>query len=98
MYYYFAQFHPDEEKPDIYNVSFPDLPGCVTFGTGLDDAMTQAMDALAGYLEVEMERGEEIPFPSDMETAKAKAEAQNRELKIPSHEGTLYLIVPAEPN
>ena len=97
MYYYFAQFHPDEEKPDVYNVSFPDLPGCVTFGTGLDDAMTQAMDALTGYLEVEMERGEEIPSPSDMETAKAKAEAENRELEIPPHEGTLYLLVPADP-
>ena len=97
MYYYFAQFHPDEEHPEIYNVSFPDLPGCFTFGSGLNDAMTQAMDALTGYLEVEMERGEKIPSPSDMETAKARAEAENRELDIPPHEGVLYLLVPADP-
>lgn len=97
MQYYFAQFLPDEEQPDVYNVSFPDLPGCVTFGTGLDEAMTQAMDALTAYLEVEMARGEKIPEASDMETARAKAEAEDKQLDIPPHPGTLYLLVPADP-
>lgn len=97
MQYYFAQFQPDETQPDVYNVSFPDLPGCVTFGTGLDTAMTYAMDALTAYLEVEMERGEAIPEASDMATAKAKAEAQDRELDIPPHPGTIYMLVPADP-
>lgn len=97
MQYYFAQFHPDEEQPDVYNVSFPDLPGCITFGHGINDAMTQAMDVLTAYLEVEMERGEEIPEASDMETAKAKAEAEDIKLDIPPHPGTIYLLVGADP-
>lgn len=97
MYYYFAQFHPDEEQPDVYNVSFPDLPGCLAFGTGLDETMAQAMDALTGYLEVEMDQGAEIPPPSGLERVKVLAEAENRELGVPPHERTLYLLVPADP-
>lgn len=97
MYYYFAQFLPDEEQPGVYNVSFPDLPGCDTFGTGMDGAMQAAMDALTGYLEVEMDRGEAIPEASDYATAKARAEAQARELDIAVPDGTLYQMVPADP-
>lgn len=97
MYYYFAQFYPSEENPNIYNVSFPDLPGCFTFGEGLAEAMSQAMDALTGYLEVEMERGEEIPAPSDLQTVIAKAEAENREIGLRPKEGVLYQLVPADP-
>lgn len=97
MYYYFAQFLPDEEQPGVYNVSFPDLPGCDTFGSGMDGAMRAAMDALTGYLEVEQDRGQSIPEPSDFATAKANAEAQARELDIVVPEGTLYQMVPADP-
>lgn len=97
MHYYFAQFLADEEQPGVYNVSFPDLPGCDTFGTGMEGAMQAAMDALTGYLEVEMDRGEAIPSPSDYVTAKAKAEAQARELDIAVPEDTLYLLVPTDP-
>lgn len=97
MYFYFAQFMPAEDQFDVYNVSFPDLPGCVTFGKGLNEAMSMAIDALTGYLEVEMDEGNEIPAASDMETARAKAEEENRELDILPQEGTMYLLVPAEP-
>lgn len=97
MYYYFAQFLPDKEQPGVYNVSFPDLPGCDTFGTGMDGAMQAAMDALTGYLEVEMDRGETLPEASDYATAKARAESQARELDIAVPDGTLYQLVPADP-
>jgi predicted RNase H-like HicB family nuclease len=36
----------DAEYKDVYNVSFPDVPGCFTFGEGIDDAMYMAQDAL----------------------------------------------------
>jgi predicted RNase H-like HicB family nuclease len=36
----------DVEYKDVYNVSFPDVPGCFTFGEGIDDAMYMAQDAL----------------------------------------------------
>lgn len=97
MYYYFAQFLADESQIGVYNVSFPDLPGCDTFGTGTDGAMLAAMDALTGYLEVEMDRGEAIPEPSDYMTAKTKAEVQARKLDIAVPEETMYLLVPSDP-
>ena len=96
MHYYYAQFLPDDVQKGVFNVSFPDLPGCDTFGTGIDGAMQAAMDALAGYLEVEMDRGETLPEPSDYATAVAKAEEQARELDIAVTPGTLYQLVPAE--
>ncbi len=97
MYYYYAQFLPDAEQEGVFNVSFPDLPGCFTFGTGINDAMQQAMDALTGYLEVEMDRGEAIPAPSDYQTAKARAEQQARDLGLKVSDATLYQLVPADP-
>ena len=97
MYYYYAQFLPDASQKGVYNVSFPDLPGCDTFGMGMNGAMQAAMDALTGYLEVEMDRGATLPEPSDYAAAVAKAEAQARELDIAVTEDTLYQLVPADP-
>ncbi len=96
MFYYFAQFYPQEEGTG-YSVIFPDMPGCNTCGDDLQEAMQMAMDALTGYLEVAKDRGEEIPEPSDYKTAKAKGEAYYAELDIPPNEGTLYMLVPADP-
>ena len=39
-----------EREDDYYNVSFPDLPGCNTFGKGLQQSFDMAEDALALYL------------------------------------------------
>lgn len=97
MYYYFAQFSPDEENPETYSVHFPDFPGCITCGDSLEEAMTMAMEALTGYIESEIEDGVDLPAPSDYETAKAKSVEYYRELEIPPHPGTLYLLVPADP-
>ena len=97
MYYYIAQFNPDTDNSEMLNVSFPDFPGCVTFGKGLEDSMRQAMDALTGYLEVELDGGEELPEPSSLSEAKRKAEEQARELDIPLSEDVLYQLVPADP-
>ena len=44
-----------------YNVSFPDFPGCVTFGDTFEEAEKMAEDALSLWIEVMMEQGEEIP-------------------------------------
>ncbi len=47
-----------------YLVEFPDLPGCLTEGTSLDDAMSNAKEALTGYLASIFEREHKIPDPS----------------------------------
>lgn len=95
MHYYFAQFYPEEEGG--YSVYFPDFPGCNTCGDNLNESMAMAMEALTGYLETSLEDGEQLPAPSDFETAKAKAVEAYRELEIPPNDGTLYLLVPADP-
>jgi len=41
---YFAVFDPAEEGG--YNVSFPDFPGCVTFGRTFEEAKEKAQEVL----------------------------------------------------
>jgi predicted RNase H-like HicB family nuclease len=48
-------------------VSFPDLPGCVTAGSTLDEARDMAAEALALHLEEMVGDGEAIPEPSTLE-------------------------------
>lgn len=47
-----------------YTVTFPDLPGCVTFGNTLDEAKRMAAEALSGYLASIFERNVRMPKPS----------------------------------
>jgi len=59
IYQYTVVFEPAEEGG--YVVSVPALPGCVTQGENLEEAMAMAKDAIEGYLSVLKEKGEEIP-------------------------------------
>lgn len=56
---YFAVFDPAEEGG--YNVSFPDFPGCVTFGQTFEEAKVMAHEVLELWLEVLAERNEPVP-------------------------------------
>lgn len=47
-----------------YGVSFPDLPGCVSFGADFEDAVRQAEDALSLHMEGMVEDGEALPDAS----------------------------------
>ena len=38
------------KKDKIFLVEFPDLPGCLTDGTDMEDARAMAVEALSGYL------------------------------------------------
>ena len=40
-----------DREGDAYNVSFSDLPGCLTFGNTIDEAKENAKEALSAYLE-----------------------------------------------
>lgn len=95
MAHYIAQFIPQEDGS--FCVFFPDLPGCDTFGDSLEEAFEAAQEAATGWLEVEMDRGEPSPVPSGIAAVKEKAEAYCRELEIAVPEGTLYQLVPVEP-
>lgn len=48
-----------------YSVEFPDLPGCLSMGTTLDEAKEMAADALSLYLEEARDPKWEVPKPKN---------------------------------
>jgi len=50
-----------------YGVTVPDLPGCFSAGSTIDEAMLMAREAIELYLESLTEENEEWPTPSDIE-------------------------------
>lgn len=44
-----------------YTVSVPALPGCITEGDNLQEAMENAREAIIGYLEALKAKGEPVP-------------------------------------
>ena len=67
---YPACFYPCEEQ-EGYTVVVPDLPGCVTQGGSLIDAISMAVDAASGWILDEMEDGNPIPPASNVEDVQA---------------------------
>ncbi|HHV74357.1 MAG TPA: type II toxin-antitoxin system HicB family antitoxin [Thermoanaerobacterium sp.] len=53
-----------------YTVTFPDLPGCITEGDTLDEALYMAKDALELYIYNLEEDNETIPIPTAPEKIK----------------------------
>jgi predicted RNase H-like HicB family nuclease len=66
---YPACFYPCEEGG--YTVIFPDLPGCVTEGDTLAEAVDMAIDAASGWLLVTLEDNERLPAASDIKKVSA---------------------------
>lgn len=56
---YFAVFDPAEEGG--YNVSFPDFPGCVTFGKTFEESKKNAKEVLELWLEELASEKQDIP-------------------------------------
>ncbi len=56
---YTVILYPEEEGG--YSVLVPALPGCVTQGETVEDALAMARDAIELYVETLSDRGEEIP-------------------------------------
>ena len=64
---YPACFYKDEENGS-YAVVVPDLPGCVSGGDTLADAIIMATDAASGWVLDELEDGKAIPPASLLES------------------------------
>ena len=69
---YIALIH--KEPDSDFGVSFPDLPGCVTAGSTLDEARTFAAEALGVHLDALADDGETMPPPSTFEAIMADPE------------------------
>ncbi len=65
---YPACFYPCEEKQGAYTVIVPDLPGCISEGDSLEEALTMATDAASGWVLDEMEDGNPVPKATDIKT------------------------------
>lgn len=50
-----------KETEGSYTVIVPSLPGCVTYGDTIEEAIKMAKEAIELYLESLKEHGEEIP-------------------------------------
>jgi len=50
-----------KEPEGCYSAIVPTLPGCVTFGETIDEAIEMAKEAIEAYVESLVARGEEIP-------------------------------------
>lgn len=61
---YPAVFSPQENGTG-YTVTVPDLPGCVTEGENLAEAILMAEDAASGWVLSELEDGKRVPTASD---------------------------------
>lgn len=65
---YPACFYPCLEKIGGYTVEVPDLPGCVSEGETLADAILMATDAASGWVLDELEDGKNAPPASPLES------------------------------
>lgn len=66
-YLYTAIFTPIEDGSGYY-ARIPDLPGCITTGKSLADAIDQITDAMSGWLVVAEDEALEIAPPSPQST------------------------------
>lgn len=57
-----------KEKESGYSVIFPDLNHLSTCGDTLEEALSMAVDCLAGYLYSEKKENNDIPVPSDLKS------------------------------
>jgi len=61
----------EEEEGKAIGVWFRDLPGCISAGDTLDEAMLNAAEALELWAEAMIEGGQKIPPPRSLADLKA---------------------------
>jgi predicted RNase H-like HicB family nuclease len=79
---YAACFYPYSDGSGGFTVEIPDLPGCVTGGDGMIEAIEMAIDAASGWILDELEDGNPVPFSTPL-----------KKIKPDSSDGVVSLIV-----
>ncbi len=74
-----------------YSVIFPDLQFLATCGDTLEEAMTMAVDCLAGFLHTLQQEGQPLPVPSDVSSVHLEQIAAELELDVPA-QGFVNLV------
>ncbi len=67
-YVYPAVFHPNEDGS--FTVTYPDLPGCISEGKSLGNAMYMAQSALTQWLEYLVDKRLSFPAACDLSSVK----------------------------
>ncbi len=54
-----------KEEDGTYTVIVPSLPGCLTFGRTVEEALAMAKEAIEGFIACMIARGEKVPIETD---------------------------------
>lgn len=65
-YVYPTIFHPNNDGS--FSITFPDLPGCISEGKNLGNAMYMAQAAMTQWIEYLTDKKQPIPSASSIET------------------------------
>jgi len=65
-YVYPAIFHPNDDGS--YTITYPDLPGCISEGKSLGNAVYMAQTALTQWIEYLTDKKQSIPSASDLKS------------------------------
>src|SRR5437016_2242734 len=60
------------EEGGGYLIEFPDLPGCMSDGETIDEAMENGKDAIQAWIEAAKEMNRPIPNPGELESQSGK--------------------------
>ena len=63
---YRLEVQPDPDEGGFV-IRYPDLPGCITVGVSIEDALANAEDAKQAWIEAAFEEGIRIPEPGSLE-------------------------------
>jgi predicted RNase H-like HicB family nuclease len=83
---YIAFIH--KEPDSVYGVSFPDLPGCISAGDTIDEAVQNAVEALAGHVRMLESDGDPVPSPRDFDAIMSDPDLEE------DRQGAMTTIVP----
>ena len=71
---YYPIFIETGSKETAFGVVFPDLPGCFSAGDTLDEAIENASEAAALWIEHAIDNNQDVPKPSSLEAARGNPE------------------------
>jgi predicted RNase H-like HicB family nuclease len=73
-----------------FGIVFPDLPGCFSAGDTLDEAMENAEEAAAGWIDATLDAGGAIPRPSSLDSLRDSPEYAGWSLGVVTLDPTLF--------
>ncbi|MEP6504314.1 MAG: type II toxin-antitoxin system HicB family antitoxin [Betaproteobacteria bacterium] len=62
-------------QTSAHGVVVPDLPGCFSAGDSLEDALVQAAEAIAAWIDAALDAGQDIPAPTPIDLLRKEHKA-----------------------